>query len=78
MEYGIIEKLMNMYSPKSPRCLASIKQTREQQQRTNKKGAPSSFTLKNFAGVFVALLVGYGLSILTFIGELLIGRYFKK
>ena len=74
LDYGLMDKWMAVNYPTSPRCLASIKQAREQQQKTSKSGQPPSITLNNFAGIFVALLIGYALSILTFITELTVSR----
>jgi len=64
-ENGFGEYLRRKYYPSVPtRCLTSGR----------KPGRPTPLKLNDFAGVFLLLLIGYGLAKLAFIAELIASR----
>lgn len=75
IETGLVDEWMTINLPKRSRCLDSTANNKGQQNQ--QQSHPPRLSLSNFAGIFIALLIGYLLSIFIFFTEKLISYLFS-
>jgi glutamate receptor, ionotropic, invertebrate len=74
MQTGIIDRWDLWFRPMLLKCMGNIRtaHTTETSKTLKQKNQPPSLSLKNLTGAFVVLSVGFGISFLVFLSELII------
>lgn len=72
LETGLVTKWSRMHQEKS-RCFAPIDVIRAQEN--SQRNGPRRISLQDFAGIFVALVIGYSISLFTLFVEIMIRFY---
>lgn len=72
MEYGLLDLLVRQYNPE--KNLFCFKKRKNEEKKIQSSSSKYRLSLKNLASAFIVLIIGYSISFVVFIGEVIIYR----